>query len=178
LIKTPVTMNSLNDGYRGLRTAPRAFRAATMTPALAETFALVASAATDATDAWWIIGSAAVALHGRNVPHVKDVDLLMSAADAATFLKRTGGAVRAGQADERFRSLVFGLWTMPPIPVEVMGGFSVAGDGGWREVVLATREPVNVAGACVFVPSGEELVRLLRTFGRPKDLERVRLMET
>ena len=147
-----------------------------MTPALAETLALVAQASADATDDWWIIGSAAIVLHGRSVPHVKDVDLLMSAADAVAFLERVGVPVRAGLADERFRSLVFGLWPRPPIPVEVMGGFSVAGDGGWREVALATREPVSVAGASVFVPSAEELVRLLHTFGRTKDLERAQLL--
>jgi hypothetical protein len=147
-----------------------------MTPALAETLALVAEAAADAADDWWIIGSAAIVLHGRKVPHVKDVDLLMSAADAETFLKRTGVPVRAGQADDRFRSLVFGLWSRPPIPVEVMGGFSVAGDGGWREVMLSTREPVSVAGACVYVPSAEELVKLLHLFGRAKDFERARLL--
>ena len=148
-----------------------------MTPALAETLALVAEAASGAADDWWIIGSAAVALHGRSVPHVKDVDLLMSAADAAAFVKRTGGPVRSGQADARFRSLVFGLWSAPPIPVEVMGGFRVAGDGGWREVMLTTREPVRVAGATVYVPAADELVQLLHSFGRAKDLERAQLMK-
>jgi len=72
---------------------------------------------------------------------------------------------------------VFGLWREPPIPVEVMGGFSVANDGGWREVALATREPVTVAGARVYVPAAEELVRLLHAFGRAKDLDRARLLE-
>lgn len=147
-----------------------------MFPALAETLALVAEAASGAADDWWIIGSAAVVLHGRGVPHVKDVDLLMSAADAAAFIKHTGGPVRAGRADDRFRSRVFGLWTAPPIPVEVMGGFSVAGDSGWREVVLTTRVPVRVAGTCVYVPAAEELVRLLHSLGRAKDFERARLM--
>jgi len=147
-----------------------------MTPALAETLALVAEAAADAVDDWWIIGSAAIVLHRRSVPHVKDVDLLMSAADAEAFLRRTGVPVRAGRADDRFRSSVFGVWAAPPVPVEVMGGFSVAGDGGWREVALATREPVIVAGARVYVPAAAELVRLLHSFGRPKDLERAALM--
>jgi len=147
-----------------------------MTPALAETLAMIAQAAVDSADDWWIIGSAAIVLHGRSVAHVKDVDLLMSAADAAAFLERVGVPVRAGPADARFRSLVFGLWREPPIPIEVMGGFSVANDGGWREVALATREPVSVAGASIFVPSAEELVRLLHTFGRPKDFERAQLL--
>lgn len=147
-----------------------------MTPALAETLARVAEAASDTKDPWWIIGSAAVVLHGRDIPHVKDVDLLMSARDAETLLRRVGERPKAGEANNRFRSLVFGCWTQPPIPVEVMGGFSIATPAGWRDVTLSTREAVTVGGARVFVPSVEELVRLLHSFGRPKDVERARLL--
>ena len=148
-----------------------------MTPALADTLAMVAEAASGAKEPWWIIGSAAVVLHGRAVPHVKDVDLLMSAGDAEVLLRRVGAQPGRGEADERFRSTVFGCWTGPPIPVEVFGGFSVAVSGGWRDVSLSTREAVRVGGARVFVPSVEELVRLLHSFGRPKDLERALLLQ-
>ena len=143
---------------------------------LAETLAMVAEAAGDARDPWWIVGSAAVVLHGGAVARVKDVDLKMSAADAERFLRRVGGEFRNTDASDRFRSQVFGIWTRPPIAVEVFGGFSLAAGGGWREVSLATREPVTVGGARVYVPSREELVRLLQSFGRVKDLERVRAL--
>ena len=148
-----------------------------MTPALADTLAMVAEAASGAKEPWWIIGSAAVVLHGRAVPHVKDVDLLMSAGDAEVLLRRVGAQPGRGEADERFRSTVFGCWTGPPIPIEVFGGFSVAVAGRWRDVSLSTRESVSVGGARVFVPSVEELVRLLHSFGRPKDLERAQLLQ-
>jgi hypothetical protein len=151
---------------------------------LGQTLAMVAAAAEDAAQPWWIIGSTAMALHGipsawlgTGAAHAKDVDLMMSAADAERLLRRVGGELRDAGGSDRFRSAVFGLWRAPPIPVEVFGGFSLAERGGWREVTLATRQAVTVAGARVFVPSREELVRLLRAFGRPKDLERARVLE-
>lgn len=151
-------------------------RAMTVTPALADTLGMISENASEARDPWWIIGSAAVVLHGRTVAHVKDVDLMMSGADAESFLKRVGAAPTNGRPNDRFRSLVFGVWSAPPIPVEVMGGFSVATPEGWRDVSLVTREAVTVQGRTIFLPSAEELVRLLRSFGREKDLARADLL--
>ena len=148
----------------------------TMTAALAETLVMTAKAAEAATAGWWIIGSAAVVLHGGKVPHVKDVDLMMSAADAGTFLRRVGAELRPADASERFHSKVFGIWDAPPVPVEVFGGFRVAHGASWREIRLQTREPVTVAGAEVYVPSASELVQLLLAFGRTKDLERAQML--
>lgn len=148
-----------------------------MTPALAETLAMVSEAASCARNPWWIIGSAAVVLHGRSIDHIKDVDLVMSAADGEEFLKRVGERPQSGKPNDRFRSLVFGTWTKPPIPVEVMAGFSVATPDGWRDVALSTREEVTVQGQRVYVPSVDELIRLLRTFGRAKDHSRADLLQ-
>ena len=149
----------------------------TMTRALAETFAMVAEAASGASSPWWIIGSAAVVLHGCCVPHVRDVDLLMSAADAEQLLRRVGGRLRPTDTDPRFRSRVFGNWDAP-VPVEVFGGFALATPQGWRDVFLSTRKPVTIAGRKLFVPSADELVPLLHSFGRAKDLERARILES
>ena len=148
-----------------------------MTRALAETLAMVSEAASGASDPWWIIGSAAVVLHGRSIDHVKDVDLVMSAADGEAFLKRVGERPQSGKPNDRFRSLVFGIWTKPPTPVEVMAGFSVATPDGWRDVALSTHEEVVIQGRPVYIPSAEELVRLLRSFGRAKDHSRADLLQ-
>ena len=139
---------------------------------------MIAQAAVDAVDAWWIIGSAAVVLHGGSVPHVKDVDLMMSAPDAERFLRRSGGAFRKSESGDLFRSKVFGVWSEPPIAVEVFGGFSFATRGQWRALSLATREPVKIKGATVYVPAADELVRVLHSFGRPKDIDRARLLRS
>lgn len=137
---------------------------------------MVAELAADASDDWWIIGSAAVALHGAQVPSVRDVDLLMSTRDADAFLKRVGGRERAGKPSMMFRSEVFGIWDGPPLPVEVMGGFRLATAGGWRPVLPETREHKAVGGKVLFVPCVAELKAMLLSFGRPKDVERARLL--
>jgi hypothetical protein len=138
---------------------------------------MVADAIVGAADDWWIIGSAAVALHGASVPDPRDVDLLMSAHDAELFLGRVGGRPRIGKPSEQFRSMVFGTWHGPPLPVEVMGDFSLATATGWRPILPSTREGKAVDGRELFVPSVAELKELLRSFGRPKDLERARLLD-
>jgi len=143
-----------------------------MTAALAETLSMLAQAVQDAEDDWWLIGSAAVVLHGGQVPLLKDVDLMMSARDAEAVLRRVGGKRGGAEPSERFQSDIFGVWSEPPVPIEIFGGFRLATGGAWREVSFATREPVAVGSAHVFVPSAAELVRLLHSFGRAKDLER------
>jgi hypothetical protein len=147
-----------------------------ITAALTETLIMLAQAAQGAKDPWWVIGSAAVALHGRDVSDVKDVDLMMSARDAEAFLNRVGGERGGVEPSERFRSAVFGVWKEPPVPVEAFGGFALAMDGAWREVSFSTRERVTVGGAQLYVPSAKELIRLLHLFGRAKDLERAGLL--
>jgi hypothetical protein len=139
---------------------------------------MVAEAAVESADRWWIIGSAAVILHGHHLPNLKDVDLLMSQPDAEAFLGLVGVVPGPGEPSDRFASAVFGTWKKPPIPVEIMGGFSLATDRGWQEISLATREEITVGNTRVFVPSSEELVNLLRLFGRPKDLERAEILRS
>lgn len=147
-----------------------------VTRALSHTLAMVAQAASEAAHDWWIIGSAAARLHGCDVPHLKDVDLLMSAADASTFLENAGTTPHAGTPNSRFRSEVFGTWAEPPVPVEVMGGFKLATPSGWRDVTFSTREAITVGGQRVFVPALHEFIDLLNAFGRTKDQERARLL--
>ena len=115
-------------------------------------------------------------LHGGNVTHARDVDLLMSERDAEAFLENVGAHCGRGQPSERFYSPVYGVWENPPMPIEVFGGFQLATDGEWRTVAFSTREAVEVEGARLFVPSTDELRELLHMFGRPKDLRRAKLL--
>ena len=149
-----------------------------MTPALAETLSMVAQAAEGAIDPWWVIGSAAIAVHGHRIAFTKDVDLMMSARDAEAFLRRVGARPGGAQPSDRFNSQVFGIWNEPPIPVEIFGGFRVATGGKWREVALSSRERVSVGSSQIHVPSREELISLLHAFGRPKDMERATLLKS
>lgn len=145
-----------------------------MTPELKQTLVLVAAAAAEAAQPWWVIGSAAVAIHGVELPDVRDVDLLMSTADARRFLVRVGAEVGAEAPDPQFRSAVHGIWHEPPLCVDVMGDFSFLSAAGWLALVPQTRQRVAIDGHELFVPSAAELRDILHSFGREKDLERAR----
>ncbi|MBV8686759.1 MAG: hypothetical protein JOZ90_07530 [Alphaproteobacteria bacterium] len=140
-------------------------------PELGAALVEAADAAADAARPWWVIGSAAVALHGA-VTHVADVDLLMDADDAARLLRGRGIAPAPGPGGDRFRSKIFARWSGAGLPIEVMADLDVAVAGEWRRVRLEGRRPVEVGGRTLFVPPLGELVALLRLFGRDKDLAR------
>lgn len=123
---------------------------------------------------WWIIGSAAVVLHGA-VVQVGDVDVLMDEQDAAQ-LSEAGLTWRLGEPDGRFRSTLFSRWTEPPLVVEFMAGLHVAKPGGWSPVQLATRDAVAIGPVTLFVPGRMELQDLLLRFGRAKDVARAALL--
>jgi len=128
------------------------------------------------SDDWWVIGSAAVALHGGQVGHLKDIDVLMSARDADALIKQVGATRGEPDRSEQFRSQVFGVWNAPPVPVEVFGGFRLATDDGWKDVAFSSREAVKIGAATLFIPSKSDLIAVLHTFGRPKDLGRAALL--
>ncbi|KTT69998.1 hypothetical protein [Sphingomonas endophytica] len=132
----------------------------------------VAAALRPARDPWWVIGSAAVRLHGA-VTSVADIDLLVSARDAAMVLDGWQGTVTIGGASDRFRSAPFARLEGGAMPVEVMGDLEVFLGGGWRVVRPATR----VALGAVYVPERVELAAILRSFGRAKDLDRADLLD-
>jgi hypothetical protein len=148
----------------------------TLPDPLVRTLVMVAELCVTATDPWWVISSAAVALHSARVDDVRDVDLLMSRRDATAALIRSGVEPRAGQATDLFRSAVFGTWQDPPLPVEIFGDFDFAGPDGWARVFPGSREPITIGGQTLFIPSAVELRQMLIGFGRPKDLARARFL--
>ncbi|RKE50024.1 MULTISPECIES: hypothetical protein [unclassified Sphingomonas] len=143
---------------------------------LRQTLVMTADALEGAQDPWWVISSAAVALHGVAPIEVGDVDVLMSVADAQQAVDQLGVVPIEDGASALFRSTLFARWEMPPLVVEIMAGFHVATGSGWTKVLPRTRVPIFVDERVVYVPDRAELAEMLRLFGRPKDLERVRLL--
>jgi hypothetical protein len=143
---------------------------------LATASAHAAAAAAAAREPWWIIGSAAAFLHGARTP-VADIDLLMSAGDAAAVLEAAGVTASAGGESDLFSSEVFGTIRGNGLPIEVFGGFGLRAGQHWRPVVLKTRVAAAVGACTLWVPAREELAALFRSFGRPKDLARAALLE-
>jgi hypothetical protein len=138
---------------------------------VASALAAVAAAMRESRDPWWVIGSAAVALHGADTD-VADIDLLGSERDAAALIAQLGLTVERLDPHPLFRSRIFARWRRADRDVEIMGGFAVADGPDWQSVEPATR----VLRGGVFVPDRTELIAILARFGRPKDLARRRML--
>lgn len=145
-----------------------------VSPALAASLNAIGSILDGAHDPWWIIASAAVALHGADPGHVADVDVLLSVADARRVLPTIGIEPRPRSVHTAFRSSVFGTWTGTALPVEFMADFQRRSGDTWLPVRPATPQAVKVGTTVVFVPDRQELHAMLTAFGRPKDMERAR----
>jgi hypothetical protein len=141
---------------------------------LLATLKTVADVMNAARAPWWIIASAAVALHGADPEHIGDVDVLLSIADATRILPSLGIPTEKGSKHPDFRSTIFGTWGRAPLPIEFMAGFSYRSKTQWLPVEPRTRKPIAVDGVTVFAPERAELIGLLTAFGRPKDIERAR----
>lgn len=131
-----------------------------------------------ARDPWWIIGSTAMSLLGMEVD-VADIDLLTSARDAdalrrAWSQRRVEVGPRAG--DSLFRSR-YSRFTFRPLPVEVMGDLEVNTATGWQPVRIGQARKLQLGGFELPVPTLAEQIRLLETFGRPKDHVRLRVLQ-
>jgi len=62
----------------------------TVSPALSASLNAIGNVMAGADDPWWIIASAAVALHGADPGHVADVDVLLSIRDARRYCQTYG----------------------------------------------------------------------------------------
>jgi hypothetical protein len=143
---------------------------------LAESLARLGEALEVLQDDWWLIGSAAMALHGARPITVADVDLLASPADAMRLATFWGIAPPSPAPDPLFRSEVYFQWPEPPVPVDVMGGFQVKAAEGWRRLQPRTRAAVRCGGHVFYTPSLAEQIEILELFGRPKDRKRAALL--
>jgi len=143
---------------------------------LIDTLGSVAAIMEEARDPWWIIASAAAALHGAKPITVADVDVLLSVEDIDRILPALGIAPYRAPPNPLFRSLVLAKWPVPPVPVDLMAGFEHRVGDVWHPVWPATRQAITIGTAIIYVPERDELRRIIAGFGRPKDLERARLL--
>ncbi|WP_296597799.1 hypothetical protein [Phenylobacterium sp.] len=114
---------------------------------------------------WSLIGSGALILLGAPFEAAADLDVVTGVDGAARLAAAWAGWLEPGEPkapDGPFRSEDFARYVTPWGPVEVMGGLKVRG----RELDL--RGPL---------PPAEEQLRILRLFGRPKDLAKAAVLE-
>ena len=114
---------------------------------------------------WSLIGSGALILLGAPLEGAADLDVV-TGVDGAGRLRAAWGdwldAAEPKAPDGPFRSEDFARYLTPWGPVEIMGGLKVRG------------RPLDLAAP---IPSAAEQLRILRLFGRPKDLEKAQRLE-
>ena len=125
-----------------------------------------------ARDEWWIIGSAAVALHGGDPGTIADVDVITSRRDLDALHETLPLTDTPESGKPMFASERFGRWSEPELDVEFMTGLKLLERGSWQPIVPRTRCEICFGNLALFVPEKAELIELLRRFGRDKDLRR------
>ena len=119
----------------------------------------------------------AAVLRGVPIAHTADIDLLATARDAE-LLKRLWAARDlhiAPRPSDRFRS---GLsrYRFPLLDVEVCTGLEVRTPAGWTLLEIQDYEEWVAGGCPLRLPTLEEQRRICGLFHRPKDLERMQLI--
>lgn len=146
-----------------------------LSPALYATLAeIVPDLHVQCVDPWCLIGSTAALLLGAQTS-AADVDVLTSRADAERLMAHWSARRELAFAPpdgDRFRSH-FARFRFSGAPVEVMGALELHADDGWRTVLPGKLVLAGVNGLAVPVPSIEDQIRLLESFGRKKDASRV-----
>lgn len=127
-------------------------------------------------DDYWIISSAAVALHIQQDIGAADIDLLVSRADGHKLMQQYRLTNQADQRHALFRSSLLLQYHEFALPVEIMAELTVKSGSGWQPIRPQSRQQIMTGGNFFFLPDREELAAMLACFGRPKDLERLDLL--
>ena len=125
-------------------------------------------------DDCFLIGGAALVLAGIPLPHTPDIDLVTSARDAQSLLRFWRDKVVDYQpgSHDLFRS-TFGRFRFEAMDIEVMGDLEVNQSGGWNKLQVEDYFVVETGGVMWKVATLEEQLRMLKLFGREKDLHRI-----
>ena len=132
----------------------------------------VSGALAPARDPWWVIGSAAVALHGADAGEVGDVDVIVSLSDFDRL--EASGLIKPieKRARDHFNSEKFGRGSVGGYEVEYFANLRVFANGEWHLVEFDEAEFVDFQGTEIRIPTRADLIALLELFGRAKDLRR------
>lgn len=149
---------------------------------VAELQALVRRLAPDLAvldEPWTVIGSGALMMAGLPGADCPDLDILTTAAGAAA-LEAAWAEWRQGDyapdPAAGFRSR-FSRYQAPEGAIEVMGDLQLRTGEGWRPVTVRAIERRRFGGVDVALPTAAEQLRILREFGRPKDLAKAERLE-
>lgn len=126
---------------------------------------------------WWVIGSAALDLHGIDGVDVQDIDILVPDVEQARLAANLLGAEKIKTSpSDLFRSEYFAKCVQSGIEIEIMAGFQIRDRDGWHQVKPETRVAFSRETGLIYAPELDELCGIFGRFGRDKDLARIALV--
>jgi hypothetical protein len=128
---------------------------------------------------WVIIGSASLMIRGLPIGDCPDVDIMTTPEGAAVLEARWARWRRTDYRPDSsgyFQSR-FSRYDLRGHAFEVLGGLATRLEEGWGPVVIDEVESVRFGKAQLRIPSAKDQLRILRQFGRPKDLRRADMLE-
>ncbi len=124
---------------------------------------------------WWIIGSTALALGGIAVTP-RDIDVF-AASDVIEAARLALGVPAMPSGSDLFRSSPYFQFTPEGgLEIDFMGDLEVRANAEWIRLRIESKVKLTVCNNELFIPSLEAQARILRVFGRPKDLARADLI--
>jgi signal peptidase I len=107
---------------------------------------------------------------------VRDIDILLSVADAKRIMGQLGVVSLPDQGSDRFCSQVYAQ-VGETIQFDFMAGLKVRANDGRVPVSPRPTSRVMFGEWPIYLPSRADMAGILRLFGRPKDLARLDLLE-
>lgn len=126
----------------------------------------------------YIIGGAALILHGIPIESTSDIDILTTH-HSAEILKNNLSQYHdinyITKNDDLFQSN-FARYVTPTMDIEVMSNLKVCKNNVWIPVEVLDFVEITLGDITIRIPTITELLRILTLFGREKDLKRIKLI--
>lgn len=144
-----------------------------------ETLIEVASDLKLLNDDFYVIGSAALLLSDISLHRVYDIDILTSTNDAH-LLRAQWHSNRLEnpilQNNDLFQSL-FTRYRFNLMDIEILGDLKINTNDRWELLQVHEFETLELDGLSIKYASLNELKRIFKSFGRKKDLDKLKLLE-
>lgn len=131
-------------------------------------------------DDYFIIGSAALVLTGIDIKNIPDIDILTSDRNA-NYLKEIWKDKlvenHITKRDDLFSSN-FAHYNFEALDIEVMGNLKIQNNNKWEPLIIQDYVIISDGEMQIKVPTLQEQERILKLFGREKDLVKLNLIAT
>lgn len=139
---------------------------------------LLAGLMAEAHQSWWLIGPAAVGLHGGEPGTFRRFEVIVSPGDARRLAETRGLTLERGPATPLKRARKSLTLPLGGFEAQVMYGVEQHAGGRWVAVLPTTRVGVDLGdGRMIYTPEPAELAAILRQTGRGRDIARADSLE-